>query len=339
TNEPIAGSQEWEWTSFASPRMQLQMATEPFESSSTDYGFLHPQNTARPIMSVDQLIAGLQTSTSVPSARTILPFLGPRYMIYDANGSIQFRNTSRTNISANGPTTSTQVSISMASLIPILQTNLEQFGLISTAIDPPPAGFGGSARAAIVVPVDGGHPRNQQALRASVSAAANQATAGLSGGQPSMMEPATAVESSIDGDENVAPRQHAQYVCECTLLPTTKEGKLAFACTHPHCEEIIINENNAKAHRRTHDFSRPEFPCGGGCGNRSCSRSFTRVGDLDRHNEEARVDAKKYPCDECSRAFKRRHDLNRHCKTVGHRPADDGGRAAAAPPRSRYRRW
>ncbi|KAJ1558948.1 hypothetical protein HK405_012619 [Cladochytrium tenue] len=358
------------------------MAAELFESTSTDYGFIQLQNTARPTLSVDEPIAGSQDSTSVTSPRTAfrikLELLGPTNTVYGyvnfqetaqtttgsqdstgfassstplqttleeivptsaTYGLIQFQNTARTTTSANELTTISQVSTSLSSLGTILRTNYEQFGLISTAIDPPPAGSGGSARAAIVVPVDGGHPRNQRTLSASVSAAANQAAALLSSGQPTMMEPATAMVSSIDGDENAAPQQHARYVCECTLLPTTKEGrsgewKLAFGCTHPLCDEIIIGEGNAKDHRHTHDVPRSKILCGERCGTTDCSKSFTRNSDLHRHIKAASGDAKKYPC-ECKLDFTRKEDLERHCREQGqgHRAADNGGWAAAPPSR------
>ncbi|KAJ1562991.1 hypothetical protein HK405_004672 [Cladochytrium tenue] len=242
-------------------------------------------------------------------------------MISTPTGSIQFQQTTRAATSANEPNTSSQVSINLASLVPIIWTNLEQLGLISTPVDPPPAGSGGSASAAIVVRIDGGRPRNQQALGASVSA---------SPGQPTIMEAATAA-SSIDGDENAAP-QHAPYVCECTLLQTTKEGKPAFGCTHPLCEKIVIGENNAKNHRHTHDLPRVRVPCDGGCGSTSCNKSFTRKRDLDRHKEEASDDAKKFACI-CGSAFTRRGDLKRHYAPAGegHGAANNSGWAARAP--------
>ncbi|KAJ1565465.1 hypothetical protein HK405_012301, partial [Cladochytrium tenue] len=219
---------------------------------------------------------------------------------------------------ANEPTASSQV----ASLGPTLRTNFEQFELISTPTDPPHAGSRGSAIAAIVVPVDGGHPRNKRALGASFSAARNQAVAGLPRGQSTTVGPTTAVVSGSIGDENAAPQQHAQYVCECTLLPTTKKGrsgewKLAFGCTHPNCNKVIIRKSNAKVHRHTHDIARPVFRCDGDCGC-SCGKSFAHKRDLNRHKLEAHVDAKKYPCT-CGRSYTRLHDLKRHNTVVAAR--------------------
>ncbi|KAJ1559526.1 hypothetical protein HK405_010289 [Cladochytrium tenue] len=231
---------------------------------------------------------------------------------------MQFQDTAHMAMSANESSPSSQVSTSLALLDPTPRGIYEQFEFLSTAVDTPPEGSGASASATIAVSVDGGHSRNQRALGASVSAARNQAAAGLSCGQPTTLGPATAGMSDVDGDENAAPQQHARYVCECTLLPTIKEGKrtmkLAFGCTHPNCNEIIIGKSNAKVHRHNHDFPRTKFPCDGGCGS-SCGKSFAHKRDLDRHKKNAGVSAEKYLC-ACGRTYTRDYDRKRHCKTV-----------------------